>query len=133
MLTRERANRRRDTSRFAPKVTLAHRHTPLLTPRTLIKLNGPALPPIQLRDQCNPALLEPLLIPQRREEVRIGELLLYALRGRVTQVVVVAVADDDDVHYGQVFDFAGRRRVALQAFGLDGRAAVFEDGIEEDA
>lgn len=93
MLTRQRANRRCDTALIALASSRAHRHF-----RAFLELDVLALPPVQLRAQVNVALVEPLLVPQRREEVRAGELLLYALYGRVAQVVVVVVTYDHEVY-----------------------------------
>lgn len=48
-------------------------------------------------------------------------------------MIIMVMADNHGIHEGQVFEFAWGRRVALQPFHVDGRAAVFEDGVEEHA
>lgn len=48
-------------------------------------------------------------------------------------MVVVAVADDDCVNDGDVFDVAGFLGVSLGSHEGEWGAAVFEDGVEEDA
>lgn len=45
----------------------------------------------------------------------------------------MAVADDDGVDDGDVFEVAGLRGEALRAHECEWRAAVFKDGIEENA
>lgn len=92
-----------------------------------------AFPPIQLRDIGDAALQKPVFVAEGREEMRIGELLVQPLDSRVAEMVVVVVADDDCVDDGQVFDFARRRRVPLEVLEIDGRTAVFEDGVEQGA
>lgn len=93
------------------------------------------IPPIQLRDlrSGDAAALKPAPVPQRREEVGVGEARLDALDGWVGEVVIVVVGDDDGVNDGEVLELAGRRVVAFKAVDGDGRAAVLEDGVEEDA
>lgn len=65
--------------------------------------------------------------------MRIWKLLLYALDRWVAEVVVVVMTDDYKVNDWQVLDLAWWRREALQALDRDGRAAVLEDWVEEDA
>lgn len=48
-------------------------------------------------------------------------------------MVVMVMADHHDIDNGDIFNLAWRRREALQIFQVDGRAAVFEDGVEEHA
>ena len=64
----------------------------------LAQANMPALPPIQLCNLGHSALLEPHLVPQRREEVRFRELALQPLDGRVAEVVIVVVANHHCVY-----------------------------------
>lgn len=59
-------------------------------------------------------------------------MLLDLEDGGVRQVVVVAVADDDGVDDGDVFEVAGLRGEAFRTHECEWRAAVFKDGIEQD-
>lgn len=65
--------------------------------------------------------------------MRVGEFLLDPLDGWVTQVVVVVVADDYDVYKRELLDLAGGRCISSQMLHVDGRTAVLEYGVKEDA
>lgn len=77
--------------------------------------------------------MKPFLQTQRDEEVRIRVVFLEFEDRGVREVVVVGVGDHDEVHDGRVVDLAGDRREAFGAEVVGGAAAVFEDGVEEDA
>lgn len=62
--------------------------------------------------------------------MRVGEPFLQALDRRVAKVVVVIVRDDNNIHSGQILQLAWRRCEALQAFEVDGRAAVLKHRVE---
>ncbi len=62
-----------------------------------------------------------------------GKLLADPLRCRVTQVIVVVMTDDYYVDEGEVLDFTRDRCHAGKLLHGEGDAAVFEDGVEEDA
>lgn len=98
-----------------------------------VELHVSCLPPVQLGHVLHAALLKPHSVAQGREVVRFGELLLQTLDGRVAQMVVVVVAYHHDIDRRQVFEFAWRGRVALQALDVDRRAAVFKHRVEEHA
>lgn len=98
VLTWQRANRRCYADLVALSIGRAQRHVPALI--LFLELDIPAFPPIQLRAQLDAALVEPLLVSQRCKVVCVGKLLLYALDGRVAQVVVVVVAYDYEIHGG---------------------------------
>lgn len=95
MLTRQRADIRCYT--LLPTIvsffliTRTNRNLLLPTVFLQFQLNVSTLPPIQFRNIRHPAVFKPHLIPQRREEMRVWELLRYALDSRITQVVVVIV------------------------------------------
>jgi hypothetical protein len=98
VLTRQCANRRYDAALIAVSIGRAQRHIPALI--LFLELDVPGLPPIQLRAQLDATLVEPLLVSQRCKVVRVRELLMYALDGRVAQVVVVIVAYDYEIYGG---------------------------------
>lgn len=91
------------------------------------------LPPVQLGNLVNPTSFKPDLVTQGSEIVSSRELLLQALNSGIAQVVVVIMANHHSIDKGQVLDFTRRGRIALQALGVEGRAAVLEHGVEEDA
>ena len=92
-----------------------------------------ALPPVQLGDLGNPAFFKPCLVAQWGEVVGFGKLFLQPLDGGVAQVIIMVMADDHGIDKRQLFDFTGRRRVASKAFERNGRTAVLEYRVEEDA
>ena len=71
------------------------------------------VPPIQLGDLGDAAVVKPFLEPERDEKVRIWMRSGYLGDGRVGEMVVVGMTDDDGVDDGYVFDLAGLGRVAL--------------------
>lgn len=63
------------------------------------------LPPIQLCDVVHSRLQKPLLVAQRYEEMCVGVELLDLRDGRVREVVVVTMRNDDHVNTGYVLEF----------------------------
>lgn len=91
------------------------------------------VPPVKFSALLDAAISEPFFIAKWHEEVGVGVRSTDFENGGVGEVVVVVVRDDYGVDEGDVGDVAGFRRVAFGAKPGKGRAAVFEDGVEEDA
>lgn len=89
------------------------------------------LPPVQLGDVVDAARGEPLLDAQPHEEVSIGEALVDLEHGRVREMVIVVVADDDGVEEWKVCDRAGLFGEPLRAHEAERGASFLEDGIKE--
>lgn len=60
------------------------------------------VPPVHFRHVVDAGSREPILVSQRREEMRAGELFLDFRESRVRHVVVVVMRNHDRVDEGQV-------------------------------
>lgn len=77
--------------------------------------------------------MEPFFEAETDEEGGVWVDFVEFHDGWVGEVVVVAVGYYDEVDGGDVFDVAGDLGVPLGTHEGEGTAAVFEDGVEEDA
>ena len=75
--------------------------------------------------------MEPLLIAQWYEEVRIGVSFLDLHDRGVGQVIVVVVGDHHCVYNGDIVDLTGHVREAFGAEEGQRAAAVLKDRVEE--
>ncbi|PHH85377.1 hypothetical protein CDD83_484 [Cordyceps sp. RAO-2017] len=91
------------------------------------------VPPVELGHVAQAAAAEPALEPEPDEEVHGRVPGLDRRHGRAREVVVVAVADDDGVDERHLRGRARRPRVPPRAHEGQGRAAVLEDRVEQDA